>query len=479
MPRQLRILLVGTDRRMAETGDALVGRKAFSKRQSRTQRETSVLPDGRVLEVTTAHSGHVVPGSDDVKRLSEELVSDIASTVYHAVLFIMGIQSNFCPAAAECMMADKSWKNFVKKKGVIVVIGGERLGEEQNKGEITVSFLDWVKRKGDIFENLLREMQMRWISLNEAESQDVLNKQRDELVDMIDSRVLGEGHYTDLKFNEAKLLSLKVGKSLQDLKQEVSKENAERIGVTQIMQDNFDKESKEAAQRSERLEKRLTDFENVCKKDSEKATRDSQNLDTQLLKCEEQVLQEQIKRKEEVQTMKEEFERRFREMRNVLLILLLLLLLLFSLFSLLWPVTSNSRRENAALNVSSLDLKLEKAVKRMQDIEKHLADQMKSPKLKELNETDPNNVSKIRQEMVEQFTELKERLLNDTADLTKDIRKNITGSILVWDMIESLPLSLPLIMVLTLLLLLLTPVPLPVPWASLLGASLVALQINN
>ncbi|KAK3762224.1 hypothetical protein RRG08_057462 [Elysia crispata] len=275
------------------------------------------------------------------------------------------------------------------------------------------------------------------------------------------------------------MLSLKVGKSLQDLKQEVSKENAERIGVTQIMQDNFDKESKEAAQRSERLEKRLTDFENVCKKDSEKATRDSQNLDTQLLKCEEQVLQEQIKRKEEVQTMKEEFERRFREMRNVLLILLLLLLLLFSLFSLLWPVTSNSRRENAALNVSSLDLKLEKAVKRMQDIEKHLAYQMKSPKLKELNETDPNNVSKIRQEMVEQFTELKERLLNDTADLTKDIRKNITGSILVWDMIESLPLSLPLIMVLTLLLLLLTPVPLPVPWASLLGASLVALQINN
>ncbi|KAK3762223.1 hypothetical protein RRG08_057461 [Elysia crispata] len=88
----------------------------------------------------------------------------------------MGIQSNFCPAAAECMMADKSWKNFVKRKGVIVVIGGERLGEEQNKGEIAVSFLDWVKRKGDIFENLLREMQMRWISLNEAESEDVLNK---------------------------------------------------------------------------------------------------------------------------------------------------------------------------------------------------------------------------------------------------------------------------------------------------------------
>ena len=159
--------------------------------------------------------------------------------------------------------------------------------------------------------------------------------------------------------------------------------------------------------------------------------------------------------------------------RKLLFILILFFLLLLPLLSSLWSVTSNSLKEITALDVRSdlrsyVDLKLEKVVKRIQENEKHLFG---------LNETDLNNVSKIRQEMTEQFTQLKERLLNETADLTEDIKKNITSRILVWDMIESLPLSLPLIMVLTLLVLLLTPVPLPVPWAWLLAALLAALLI--
>ena len=165
-----------------------------------------------------------------------------------------------------------------------------------------------------------------------------------------------------------------------------------------------------------------------------------------------------------------------------LLLVLLLVLFLLPLLSLLRFITLNNQEETSACDVRSVDLKLEQVVKRVQEMEKHLAelkiiDQMKSQKLEEINHKGIYDVSKIRQEMAEQFKEMRERLLTETADLTEDMRKNITGRILVWDMIKSLPLSLPLIMVLTLLVLLLTPVPLPVPWAGLLAALLVALLI--
>ncbi|KAK3759604.1 hypothetical protein RRG08_007524 [Elysia crispata] len=562
MSSQLRVLLVGSDEWMAETGNALLGREAFSLPQSQAQRATVRLPEGRSLQVTAAYCDRVVTGSDNVKCLSEELVSNITSATYHAVIFLMEIQSNLSlsyATAAKCMMKDKSWKRFVKRKGVIVVIGADNYREAQNDGKITVSLIEWLRKKGGIQRTLLQEMQERCLLFDNNGWLNVLNKQRDGLIDMIDCRVLGEGHYIDMKFNEAEMLSQKLEKDLGELKQqvqqktnsleensqktdgslkdmnnqlewlkqEVLKENTERIGVIQTIQEKIDKNSKEeaktsqmletqlkeletshatdsqkAAQRSQKLETQLAGLEKAFKQDSEEAARDSQRLEEHFLEIKRQVTQEKIKRKDEKQTNRNHIER-IREcylwerikslalshpqlhpsrIRTPLLMLLLLLLLLLPLLSSLWPVTANSRKKITALDVSSVDLKLEQAVKRIQDIEKHLAglsilDTIKSQKLKEINETDPNNVSKIRQEMVEQFTELKERLLNETADLIRDIRKNITGRILVWDMIESLPLSLPLIMVLTLLLLLLTPVPLPVPWASLLGASLVALLI--
>ena len=522
---------------MAETGNALLGREAFSLPQSQAQRATVRLPEGRSLQVTAAYCDRVVTGSDNVKCLSEELVSNITSATYHAVIFLMEIQSNLSlsyATAAKCMMKDKSWKRFVKRKGVIVVIGADNYREAQNDGKITESLIEWLRKMGGIQRTLLQHMQERCLLFDNNGWLNVLNKQRDGLIDMIDCRVLGEGHYIDRKFNEAEMLSQKLEKDLGELKQqvqqktnsleensqktdgslkdmnnqlerlkeEVLKENAERIGVIQTIQEKVDKNSEEAAQRSQKLETQLKELETSHGAHSQEAAQRSRRLEEQLTKLESQVIQAKNERKDKKQTNRNHIER-IREcylwerikslalshpqlhpsrIRKPLLILLLLLLLLLPLLSSLWPVTTNSRKEITALDVSSVDLKLEQAVKRIQDIEKQLAglsilDTIKSQKLKELTETDPNNVSKIRQEMVEQFTGLKERLLNETADLIRDIRKNITGRILVWDMIKSLPLSLPLIMVLTLLLLLLTPVPLPVPWASLLGASLVALLI--
>ena len=535
MSSQLRVLLVGSFEGMTETGNTLLCREAFTLTQPQAQRRTVNLPDGRLLQVTGAYYRHEVTEPDGTKRLSEELVSDITSSVYHAVIFIMEIGSSFrlfYPTTAEYMMKDKSWKNFVQRKCVIVVTGGDRFKEAQSKGEITVSFIDWMRELWGIPETLFQETQERCLLFDNSGFEVVVNKQRDELIDMIDNRVIVGEYYTDMKLKEAELLLQKLETNLEELKQNVQintklleensqktdvslkdmnnqleglkkellKEIGERNAVIQTIKDKFDKDSKDSAQRSEMLGEQLNNSEKVCKTILEEAVRNSQELEKQVLEFKKQALQEKIERKDETQTERESsLWERFKSLamshlqlhterkRNLLLMLFLLLLLLLPLLSSLWPVTSNSRKEITALDVRSdlrryVDLKLELAVKRIRKIEKHLAglnilDVMKSQKSKKVNQTDHKNVSKIRLEMVDQITELKERLLNETAKLTKDIKKNIAGRILVWDMIKSLPLSLPLIMVLTLLLLLLTPVPLPVPWAWLLAALLVALLI--
>ncbi|KAK3790226.1 hypothetical protein RRG08_027441 [Elysia crispata] len=488
------------------------------------------LPDGRLLLVTAAYRRIgldllTVPISLDI--LSEEHVSQITSPAYHAVIIILEINSDLSlksPLSAKRMMLHDSLSDLVTRKGVIVVTRGDRFQEAQNKGEITVSFIDWIRNCRGIPGGLFQATQERCILFDNAGSEDVLNTQRHELIHMIDSRVLGEGHYTDMKFKEAELLPKKLKKDLEKLKQHVQKKTtsfkeieirnsqktnknlkymnnqidelreellqgiAEKIGV---ILENVDKNSKQAEQRSERLEEKLNKLEKV----SEEAARYSQELENQVLELKKQALQKKNDddRKVETKTNRNHFERirdsllleimkslassypqlHTSRIRKLLFILILFFLLLLPLLSSLWPVTSNSLKEITALNVRSdlrsyVDLKLEQVVKRIQENEKHLFG---------LNKTDLNNVSKIRQEMTEQFTQLKERLLNETADLTEDIKKNITSRILVWDMIESLPLSLPLIMVLTLLVLLLTPVPLPVPWAWLLASILVALLI--
>ncbi|KAK3752185.1 hypothetical protein RRG08_059745 [Elysia crispata] len=604
MTSQLQVLLLGRDRWTTETGNALLGREAFSLQPSQEQKGTVRLPDGRLLQVSTGcyiYREHLVFSILDFP-LSEELISYITSS-YHAVIFIMEIDSDLNLSSflsAQVVTKNTSWENLVQRKGVIIVTGGKRFREAQRKGEITVSFIDKMRNCGRFPGTLFQATQERCLLFDNAGSEDVLNTQRDELIHMIDSRVLGGAHYTDMKFKEAELFSRELNKGLQELKQKVHKNTdsleeksqktdicwkhmndqlarlqldlKEKTGVlpkeaaqrfqtletqliklekncatdsqeaaqrfqtlekqliklekncatdsqeaaqrfqtletqliklekncatdsqeaaqrfqtleTQLikLEKNCATDSQEAAQRSERLEQ-FTELE--CKKVSEKAARDSQELEKQILELKKQVLQEKIEMKEEIQANRYHIEgirgsllwERIKSLVSSypsrMLKLILLVLLLLPLLSSLWPVTSNSRKEITALNVSSdlrryVDLKLEQAVKRIQEIEKYLFG---------LNKTDPSNVSKIRQEMTEQIIELKERLLNETADLIEDIKKNITGRILIWDMIESLPLSLPLIIVLTLLVLLLTPVPLPVPWAWLLAALQVALLI--
>ncbi|KAK3783592.1 hypothetical protein RRG08_019719 [Elysia crispata] len=578
MASQLRVWLYGRGMWIKETVSALLGRKDFSLSDSQVQQGAVTLPDGRLLQVTTAFYTEHPFSSDLVSLVSEKRISEILNGS-HAVILVMEINSDLSLSSflpKQVLSKNTFRKNVVKRRGVIVVTRGDRFREAQRKGKISVSFVDWMRNYRGIPGALFEETQERCILFDNAGSEDVLNKQRDELIHMIDNRVLGGGHYTDMKFKEAELFSRELNTDLQELKQKVRKNIAslegksqktetclkhmnnqleglqedlkEKTGALQTTLGNFDRDSKEAAQRLQTLETQLIKLEKncatdsqeaaqrfqtletqliklekncatdsqeaaqrfqtletqliklekncatdsqeaeqrserleqftelECKKVSEKAARDSQELEKQILELKKQVLQEKIERKEETQTNRDRIEgirdsllwERIKSLassypqllhtsriRKQLLILILLVLLLLPLLSSLWPVTSNSLKEITALDVRSdlrsyVDFKVEQAVKRIQENEKHLFG---------LNKTDPNNVSKIRQEMTEQFTEVKERLLNEIADLNGDIKKNITGRILVWDKIESLPLSLPLRMVLTLLLLLLTTVP--------------------
>ena len=489
MPSQLSVLLIGTDEGMIETGDALIGRKAFSMRQLDAQRETLVLPDRRLFEVTAAFYTQIglVPGTVLEFHLSKELVSDITSSAYDAVIIIMEIEANLSLShtiAAKLLMEDKFWKKFVKRKGAIVVTRADRFRKAQNTGEITVSFMEWMRKTEGFCGILFKEMEERCVLFDNYGLDDVLNNQRHELIIMMDSQVVVGEQYTEMMFKEADMLLHKLERDFGDLKQQVQ---TKTISLEEDSQKK-DERLKEMNNQLERLKQEVFNMQTM-----------QQHFDKQVVNLKDQVHtieQEKFQKKGEKRTIRERirgssFLERIKSLasshpqlhsRKLLPISLLLLLLLLPLLSSLWLVTSHNRKEVTALDVNSTDFKLEQAVKRMKEIEKHLAglkilDMTKKQKMEELNQTDYKNVSKIRLEMAEEFTKLKERLLNETAELTEDIRKNITYRILVWDMIESLPLSLPLIMVLTLLLLLLAPVPLPVPWASLLAALLVVLLI--
>ena len=492
MSSQLQVLLLGSERQVIDTGNALLGREAFSPSEIlQKQQERFNLPDGRLLLLTAAYrliGLDLLTAPTPLVGLSEELeerVSQITSPAYHAVIIILEINSDLSldfSLKAKWMKLHDSLSDFVKGKGVIVVTQAERFRDARNKGKIEMSFIEWMRKQGKVYRTLLQAMQERCILFDNAGSEDVLNTQRDELIHMIDSRVLEGAHYTDMKFKEAGLLPKKLEEDLEELKQQV--------------------------------QKKTTSLEEIEKRNSQKTDRSLKDMNNQIDEL-----------RERMKSLASSYHTS--RIRKLLFILILLFLLLLPLLSSLWPVTSNSLKEITALDVRSdlrsyVDLKLEQAVKRIQENEKHLFGLNKTDlnnvskirqemteqftELKErllnetdpnyvskirqemtkqftqlkkrlLNETDPNYVSKIRQEMTEQFTQLKERLLNETADLTEDIKKNITSKILVLDMIESLPLFLPLIMVLTLLVLLLTPVQLPVPWAWLLAALLAALLI--
>ncbi|GFS27324.1 hypothetical protein ElyMa_005257900 [Elysia marginata] len=164
MSSDLRILLLGRYDRITEIGNSLLGRKVFNEEQKTHQRDSVALACGRTLHMTVPLRRQFISGSGGVDGLSDELVTDINSTDYHAVILSMDIDTDLSllyPIAARFMLEEEAWTNFIKKRGIIVVRETHRFSNAQKSGEISVSFLDWMRTKTDVDGTLFQEVQER------------------------------------------------------------------------------------------------------------------------------------------------------------------------------------------------------------------------------------------------------------------------------------------------------------------------------
>ena len=102
-------------------------------------------------------------------------------------------------------------KRFIQRNCVVVVAGGEQFIEAQREGRIASSFTDYCRKKettkGNL-RNVFHGAQERWLLFNATGSPDVLNRQREDLVDMIDSRVVAASSRKLLITMETRLAEL-------------------------------------------------------------------------------------------------------------------------------------------------------------------------------------------------------------------------------------------------------------------------------
>ena len=154
-----------------------------------------------------------------------------------------------------------------------------------------------------------------------------------------------------------------------------------------------------------------------------------------------------------------------------------------------WVTTTTSRREITSADDGLhlrryLDSELKETTRRLKDMDTriselkvHVHDKPGGSDLK-----DSDEAAKRRLETEKQLEELREQVLNETAQQVEELRKILEEKSYgrgtnLWEMIRSLPVSLPLIISLTVTLLSLGTIPLPVPLAALFTALLGSLLI--
>ena len=181
--------------------------------------------------------------------------------------------------------------------------------------------------------------------------------------------------------------------------------------------------------------------------------------------------------------------------RQRVVVFLLIGLLVLGLVSLVlhapgtWVTTTTSRREITSADDGLhlrryLDSELKETTRRLKDMDMriselkvHVHDKPGGSDLK-----DSDGAAKRRLETEKQLEELREQVLNETAQQVEELRKILEEKSYgrgtnLWEMIRSLPVSLPLIISLTVTLLSLGTIPLPVPLAALFIALLGSLLI--
>ena len=235
----LRILVVGfVDENYSDTFstlNAVVGRQAFSRARLTEKQEACVeVEGGRRLWLTYMPAGLFRDMGD---AYSEGRTAELDNMMYHCVVIAMAFDESALALALRYngvvsqTLSQKFGESFLKKQCVVIVTDSDRFVKARSEGRVTETFLEWCRGGGtnEDFKAVFHGVQERWILFNNNGSPDELKQQRQQLVDIVDTRILVGSHYTDMKFKEVEIKAAKLEKQNLDLKGELEKKTKELI----------------------------------------------------------------------------------------------------------------------------------------------------------------------------------------------------------------------------------------------------------
>ncbi|GFS10650.1 hypothetical protein ElyMa_003066600, partial [Elysia marginata] len=362
MSPDLSVVLFGWSGDMVALGNVLVGRQAFDENDIEEQQHNVSLEDGRKLNVT-------VP---DYRLMDGNVgVTDIHTRDCHAVVHVAQITSNLSlwyPRLCDTTELGHVWQ-AIQRKGIFALTNVKTFTDDtaQRKGKIPGTFLDWMRTQTGRCRDLFQAVQERCLLFDTDLLKPGLVQQRQELVDMIDSRILGRSQYIDMKFTEIDKRSQELQNQLSSLKEKMTTEIRD---LKRIIEPGLGDTEK----RSEEMEKRISEPEREVSEGRTERTEDITPMKNGLNLLKESSIWDKAK------SICLSYPR-LKSRCNPSLLLVPTLILVIALFLklYLWPVPTNQCKAITSLDKSQdlrryVDVKFDQTAKRILEVEKQMAE---------------------------------------------------------------------------------------------------------
>ena len=265
----LQVLLVGVPDSnlpgVISFANALTGGQFSKDRWGEKQKGSVVAGAGRRLNVTyMPYFLFIMLG----EAVTAKRATDLDINIYHCVIIVMSFYGHdsspgilFNRVVVQ-PLAQRFGENFLKKRCLIVVTGADKFAKARDEGIVTKSFIEWCRERtpGDKdFRPVFYGVQERWLLFDTDGPPDVLKSQREELIDMIDGRVLGRHFHTHIKLEEVEEKTQRLDSQVSELKGFVQKDTTK----IEVLQKSLVKETDRALE----LEKQLTHVKKQVQRD--------------------------------------------------------------------------------------------------------------------------------------------------------------------------------------------------------------------